>query len=86
MGVLSWILMGLVVGVLAKLVLPGPDAGGFIVTIVIGIAGAAIGGFIGTTLGLGDVQGFNLHSILLAVVGAVVLLLGLRALNGRSRV
>jgi len=84
MGVLSWILFGLVAGVIAKWLMPGGnDPRGCIVTIVVGIAGAAIGGWIGTMLDLGTVEGFDLRSLALAVVGAIVLLLGLRAIQGR---
>jgi len=74
MGILSWIVMGLIVGALAKLVMPGKDPGGIFITILIGIAGAFVGGFIGSALGLGDVTGFNLGSLLLAIGGAVLLL------------
>lgn len=51
MGILAWILFGLVVGVIAKLLMPGRDPGGFIVTILVGIAGAVLGGFIGRAMG-----------------------------------
>lgn len=81
MGILSWIVMGLIVGVLAKLIMPGKESGGLIVTILLGIAGAFAGGFIGSALGLGTITGFNLGSILLAVGGAVVLLILFRALK-----
>ena len=81
MGILAWIVMGLIVGVLAKLVMPGRDPGGFIVTILLGIAGAFVGGFIGTALGLGTVTGFNLGSFLLAIGGAVILLILYRILK-----
>jgi len=74
MGVLTWILLGLVVGALAKLFMPGDDPGGIIVTILIGIVGAFLGGFIGSMVGVGSITGFNMMSILLAVVGAVILL------------
>jgi len=75
MGILSWIVMGLIVGVLAKFIMPGKDPGGFIITILIGIAGAFVGGFIGSFLGLGPVTGINVGSILLATGGAVLLLI-----------
>jgi uncharacterized membrane protein YeaQ/YmgE (transglycosylase-associated protein family) len=74
MGILSWIVMGLIVGVLAKFIMPGKDPGGIIVTILIGIAGAFVGGFVGSFLGLGAVTGFNLGSLLLAIGGAIILL------------
>lgn len=75
MGILSWIVMGLIVGALAKFIMPGRDPGGIIVTILIGIVGAFLGGYIGSTLGLGAVTGFNLASILLATGGAILLLI-----------
>jgi uncharacterized membrane protein YeaQ/YmgE (transglycosylase-associated protein family) len=75
MGILSWIVMGLIVGVLAKFFMPGKDPGGFIVTTLIGIAGAFVGGYIGSFLGLGAVTGFTLGSLLLAIGGAIILLI-----------
>ena len=81
MGILSWIVMGLIVGVLAKWIMPGKDPGGFIVTILIGIAGAFVGGFLGSMFGIGQVSGFNLVSIGLAVGGALVLLIAYRAIS-----
>jgi len=84
MGLLSWILLGLVVGILAKVIMPGPDGGGFILTTLLGIAGAFVGGFIGSLLGLGTVSGFSLGSLALAVVGALLLLWGHRQLRGGS--
>ena len=74
MGIFSWIIMGLIVGALAKFIMPGDDPGGIFVTILIGIAGAFVGGFIGSAIGLGTVTGFNLGSLLLAVGGALLLL------------
>ncbi len=74
MGILTWLLLGLVVGVLAKFVMPGKDPGGVIVTILLGIAGAFVGGFIGSYVGLGEVTGFNLMSLFVATLGAIVLL------------
>jgi uncharacterized membrane protein YeaQ/YmgE (transglycosylase-associated protein family) len=82
MGLLSWLLLGLVVGVVAKWIMPGPDGGGFILTTLLGIAGAFVGGFIGSLLGLGGVEGFNIGSLALATVGALVLLWGHRQLRG----
>ena len=72
MGVLAWVLFGLVVGIVAKLLMPGRDPGGLIVTTLLGIIGAVIGGFLGRSLGLygpGEPAGF-----LMATLGAVVLL------------
>lgn len=74
MGFFSWIFMGLIVGVIAKWIMPGKDPGGFIITILLGIAGAFLGGFVGSLLGMGNVTGFNMGSLLLATGGAVLLL------------
>jgi len=81
MGLFSWIVMGLIVGVLAKFIMPGKDPGGLIVTILIGIAGAFVGGFVGSRLGLGTVTGFNIGSLALAVGGALILLFVYRRLK-----
>ncbi len=72
MGILSWILFGLVVGVIAKLLMPGRDPGGFIVTILLGVAGALIGGFIGRAMGL--YQTNEGAGWLMSILGAIVLL------------
>lgn len=74
MGILTWMLLGLIVGVLAKFIMPGKDPGGIFITMLIGIAGAFVGGFVGSTLGLGDVTGINLTSLGLATAGAIALL------------
>ena len=72
MGILSWILFGLVVGVIAKLMMPGRDPGGFIVTILLGIAGALFGGFIGRAMGFyGENQGAGW---IMSILGAILLL------------
>ena len=84
MGILSWIVLGLVVGVLAKWIMPGPDPGGVVVTILLGVGGALVGGFLGSQLGIGSVTGLNLGSILVAVGGALLLLWGHRRLRARS--
>jgi len=84
MGLLTWILLGLIVGALAKWIMPGPDPGGIIITILIGIAGAFVGGLVGTFLGLGSISGFNFGSLALATGGALVLLWGHRQLRGRG--
>ena len=75
MGILSWILFGLVVGVIAKVLTPGRDPGGIIVTILLGIAGAVVGGFVSSQLFGWDVTGFNLPSFGIAVAGALLVLI-----------
>ncbi len=75
MGILAWIVLGLVAGALAKFIMPGRQGGGIILTIVLGIAGALVGGFLGTSvLGFGDVTGFDLRSIAIAIGGALLVL------------
>src|SRR2546430_11325625 len=83
MGIISWIVLGLIAGVLAKLIMPGRDPGGIIVTMLIGIAGAIVGGFLFSLFGGGGVTGVNLGSIVVAVVGALVLLFLYRLFVGR---
>lgn len=84
MGWLTWIVLGLVAGIIAKFLMPGRDPGGLIITIVIGILGGVVGGWIGERLGYGGVTGFNLGSIIFAVIGAVLLLFIYRLLKGRA--
>ena len=74
MGIIAWIAFGLIAGFLARLAMPGRAPGGLIATIVLGILGALVGGFIGTQLGFGDISGFDLRSLILAVLGGVVVL------------
>lgn len=83
MGILSWILLGLVAGALAKAIRPGRDPQGCIITMIIGIVGAVLGGWIATMLGWGTVNGFNLYSILIATGGAVAALAIWSAISGR---
>jgi uncharacterized membrane protein YeaQ/YmgE (transglycosylase-associated protein family) len=81
MAIIGWIFFGLVVGIVGKLLTPGRDPGGFILTIILGIAGALIGGFLGQSMGLyreGEPVGF-----IMAVVGSVILLLLYRMFAGR---
>jgi uncharacterized membrane protein YeaQ/YmgE (transglycosylase-associated protein family) len=81
-AVLSWICFGLVVGVLAKLLMPGNDPGGFIVTVLLGIAGALVGGFLGRAMGFygpGQVAGY-----IMSIVGAIILLAVYRMMTRRS--
>lgn len=84
MGFVSWILLGLLVGVLAKWIMPGPDSSGLVMTIVLGVAGALVGGWLATRLGLGSVSGFDLRSLAIAVGGALLLLFANRKLRGRG--
>ena len=74
MGLLSWVVVGLLAGLLAKWVMPGSDPGGAIVTILVGMAGASVGGFVVSILGGIGATGFNVWSVLVATLGAVILL------------
>jgi uncharacterized membrane protein YeaQ/YmgE (transglycosylase-associated protein family) len=81
MGLLSWILFGLIAGALAKFVMPGNDPGGCILTVIVGIVGALLGGFLATWLGFGGISGFDLRSLVIAILGSIVLLAILRAIR-----
>jgi len=84
MGILLWVVFGLIAGVLAKWIMPGRDPGGITVTIALGIVGAVIGGMIGTAVGFGGVSGFNIRSLLVAIGGALLLLTGYRLVTNRT--
>jgi uncharacterized membrane protein YeaQ/YmgE (transglycosylase-associated protein family) len=81
MGILSWIIFGLIAGFLARWIMPGRDGGGLILTTLLGIAGAFVGGWVGVRLGFGDISGFNLGSMLTAVIGALFLLFVYRLIS-----
>ncbi|MBX7207111.1 MAG: GlsB/YeaQ/YmgE family stress response membrane protein [Verrucomicrobiaceae bacterium] len=73
-GLVAWMGMGLIAGVLAKFLMPGRDGGGFIMTILLGVLGALLGGWIGTKAGIGTVHDFSLQSIGIATAGSIALL------------
>ncbi|HEX7200892.1 MAG TPA: GlsB/YeaQ/YmgE family stress response membrane protein [Dongiaceae bacterium] len=83
MGLLSWIVFGLLAGGVAKFLIPGRDPGGCIMTIIIGIIGALLGGFLATQLGFGGISGFDLRSFFIAVLGSIILLILWRLISGR---
>lgn len=83
MGILSWIVLGLIAGAIAKALHPGRDPQGCIVTMIIGVIGAVLGGWIASMFGWGRVDGFTLYSILIATGGAVLALVIYRAITGR---
>lgn len=74
MGILSWILVGLVAGLIAKAIMPGRDSGGIMITILLGIVGALVGGFLAAVLGFGGTTGFDLRTLIIAVLGSIVIL------------
>jgi uncharacterized membrane protein YeaQ/YmgE (transglycosylase-associated protein family) len=82
MGIITWIVVGLIAGLLGKLIMPGDDPGGIIVTILLGIVGAFIGGFVVSIFGGTGVTGFNIWSIIVATIGAIILLAIYRLLVG----
>jgi uncharacterized membrane protein YeaQ/YmgE (transglycosylase-associated protein family) len=86
MGIIGWIILGLLAGAIAKAILPGDDPGGFIVTGLIGIVGAVIGGLIAKALGFGDPidEFFDWSTWIAAIIGAILLLLIYRLIVGRS--
>ena len=83
MGLLSWVVFGLVTGAIARFFVPGSGVYGLVVTAVLGVVGALVGGFIGAQLGIGAIDGFDLRSLAIAVGGSIILLLGSRALGRR---
>jgi uncharacterized membrane protein YeaQ/YmgE (transglycosylase-associated protein family) len=87
MGIIGWIILGLLAGLIAKAILPGDDPGGIIVTTIIGILGALGGGFIAQAIGFGDPidEFFDFSTWLAAIIGAIVLLLIWRAVTGQRR-
>ena len=86
MGIVSWILVGIIAGIIAKVVLPGRDPGGFLLTPLIGMGGAIVGGIVFRLLGGVGATGFNPWSILVATVGAMILLFVYRLFAGRKTV
>ncbi len=85
MGILLWIVFGLIAGVIAKFLLPGAGPSGFIMTTLLGVVGALVGGFVGHyALGIGDISGFDLRSLAIAVGGALLVLLVFGSLQKRK--
>lgn len=83
MGLISWIVFGLIAGLIAKFLMPGKDPGGCIMTVVVGVVGALLGGFISTWLGFGGISGFDWRSLFIAILGALLLLAIWRLIAGR---
>ncbi|MER7309925.1 GlsB/YeaQ/YmgE family stress response membrane protein [Streptomyces griseoluteus] len=87
MGIIAWILIGLIAGFIAKAIMPGKDPGGVIITILIGIAGGLLGGFLGKVIfGVDSIDGFfDLSTWIAAVIGSVILLILYRVITGNRR-
>jgi uncharacterized membrane protein YeaQ/YmgE (transglycosylase-associated protein family) len=84
MSLLAWIVLGLIAGLVAKALVPGRDPGGCVITILVGIAGALVGGWLSTLLGFGGLAGgLDLRNLVIAVLGAIVLLVLWRLMFGR---
>jgi uncharacterized membrane protein YeaQ/YmgE (transglycosylase-associated protein family) len=88
MGIIAWILLGLFAGIIAKALLPGDDPGGIIITTIVGVVGALLGGFLAKAFGLGDPidEFFDISTWIAAIVGAIILLFAYRAIAGRRGV
>jgi uncharacterized membrane protein YeaQ/YmgE (transglycosylase-associated protein family) len=86
MGIIAWIVLGLLAGILAKALLPGDDPGGMIITTIIGIVGALLGGLVAKALGFGDPidEFFDISTWIAAIIGSIVLLMAYRAIAGRG--
>ncbi|CAH6251593.1 UPF0410 protein ymge [Pantoea agglomerans] len=74
MGIFSWVVFGLLAGIIARYIMPGKEHMGIFMTIILGIIGALIGGVVSTALGFGKVDGFNIYSIGIATVGSIIVL------------
>ncbi|CAN5176836.1 MAG: GlsB/YeaQ/YmgE family stress response membrane protein [Actinobacteria bacterium] len=85
MGIIGWIVLGFLAGLIAKALMPGEERGGFILTTLLGIAGALLGGFVAWALGLGDPidEFFDISTWIASIVGAVLILFAFRALRSR---
>lgn len=75
MGIISWIVFGLIVGIIAKFIMPGKQGGGFILTTILGVVGAFVGGFVGSFFGWSQINSFSFSNIALAVAGALLVLI-----------
>ena len=85
MSILAWIIVGLLGGLISKALMPGPQPGGLIFTILLGIAGAFVGGFLSVALGVGNgIDGFDMGTIALSALGAMLILFVYRALGGAN--
>ncbi|WP_428944115.1 GlsB/YeaQ/YmgE family stress response membrane protein [Pantoea sp. FN060301] len=81
MGILSWVIFGLIAGVIARCIMPGKEHMGIFMTMILGVVGALIGGVISTALGFGKVSGFNIYSIAIATLGAIIVLFAIHKIR-----
>ncbi|QIQ00948.1 GlsB/YeaQ/YmgE family stress response membrane protein [Streptomyces liangshanensis] len=87
MGIIAWIIIGLLAGLIAKALVPGKDPGGLIVTMLVGVVGGLLGGWLGKVIfGVDSIDGFfDLSTWIAAIAGSIIVLLIYRAVTGRSR-
>ena len=86
MGIIGWIVLGLIAGAIAKAILPGTQGGGWIITLILGVVGALVGGFIGSALfNIGLEEFWSIQTWLVAIAGALVVLVIYGAITGRSK-
>jgi uncharacterized membrane protein YeaQ/YmgE (transglycosylase-associated protein family) len=86
MGFIAFLVLGLIAGAIAKLILPGRQGGGWLITLVLGVVGALLGGFIGNAIfGIGLEEFFSIQTWIVAIVGAIIVLVIYGAITGRSR-
>lgn len=85
MGILTWVIFGLIAGAIAKFIAPGKDPGGIVVTIIIGVLGGLLGGWVGSLVGGTGVTGFNVMSFVWAVIGSLILLIVYRLIFNKAR-
>lgn len=84
MSILAWIVVGLIAGAIAKMLMPGNDPGGIIVTVLLGIAGAVVGGFVAVALNISNgIDDFDIGTIVLAILGAMLILFAYRMVAGQ---
>jgi uncharacterized membrane protein YeaQ/YmgE (transglycosylase-associated protein family) len=86
MGIIAWIILGMLAGIVAKMLLPGDDPGGIIITTIVGVVGALLGGFLAQALGFGDPIDafFDISTWIAAILGSILLLLAYRMVAGRG--
>jgi uncharacterized membrane protein YeaQ/YmgE (transglycosylase-associated protein family) len=86
MAIIGWIMLGLLAGMLVRFLMLDEDLGGIVIMIVLGVAGALVGGFIGTLLGVGDISSFDVRSLAIAACSAMLLPFGYRCLKLKGQV
>ncbi|MGH3940544.1 MAG: GlsB/YeaQ/YmgE family stress response membrane protein [Pseudonocardiaceae bacterium] len=87
MGIIGWIVLGLIAGAIAKAIMPGKDPGGIIITMLLGVVGALLGGFLGSRIfNVGLREFWSIQTWLVAIIGSIIVLAIYRAVTGRRAV